>query len=298
MPPSARPRSVPPSSGVARRAGRRGASRRAAPRRRAGSRRARRARRRRSADTPGASRRARSQPRTPPATPNATIRRRRAPSRRSSGTSPGARPPSRPRSLNDSKRCAIDSRSSSISSRKRESRSELAVEHRVDDVRDVVLPRRQLLAHRRRESSRSDDGLRAEPPPDRPLGRGRLRLVDAAPDEVEERRRELVRPGLAALAQERRDERGLRVGRGLLLVLAVVARPALAPEDPEDGADDRERGERGASAASTPAVRSGMRDPVVDAVRSLLVALGVGQLLRDDPVEAVPAARPACRSST
>ena len=84
----------------------------------------------------------------------------------------------------------------------------------------------------------------AQPAPDRPLRRRRLRLVDAAPDEVEERRRELVRAGLASLAQERRDERGLGVGRRLLLVLAVVAGPALAADEPEDDGDDEERRDR------------------------------------------------------
>ena len=42
-------------------------------------------------------------------------------------------------------------------------------------------------------------------------------------DQVEQRRRELERAGLAALAEQRRHERRLGVGRRLLLVLAVVA---------------------------------------------------------------------------
>jgi len=61
-----------------------------------------------------------------------------------------------------------------------------------------------------------------------------LGRVVPAPDQVEERRRELERPGLAALAKEGRHERGLRVRRRLLLVLAVVPGRDLTAEAPED----------------------------------------------------------------
>src|SRR5439155_25313675 len=58
----------------------------------------------------------------------------------------------------------------------------------------------------------------------------------------EERRGELERARLGLLAEERRHERRLGVGRRLLLVLAVVAAPALAPVDrPDDRHEDERR---------------------------------------------------------
>ena len=116
-------------------------------------------------------------------------------------------------------------------------------EDRVDDVRDVALPgaKRLILARRELEIG---DVLGAQAAPDLLLGRDRLRLVDASPDEVEERRSPLVRPRLASLAQQDGDEGGLRVGRRLLLVLAVVARLELTAEERPDGHDHDEGGKR------------------------------------------------------
>ena len=64
----------------------------------------------------------------------------------------------------------------------------------------------------------------SEPAPDRALGRRRHGLVDAAPDQVEERRRELVAsPASPPCRSSVGTSGGLGVGRRLLLVLAVVA---------------------------------------------------------------------------
>jgi hypothetical protein len=67
-----------------------------------------------------------------------------------------------------------------------------AVEHAVDDVRDVALPRAELAIIAGRDLE-VGDRLVTKASPDRALGRRRNRRVDAAPYEVEERRRELVR---------------------------------------------------------------------------------------------------------
>ena len=170
-------------------------------------------------------------------------RRGRAVARPSSGTSflRSTSVPTAP--LNDSKRSDIDSRSSSIRSRKRESRSD-PPSSTASTTPATSSSQRVSSCGSPAESSRSDDVLRAQPGPDLSLRRRRLRLVDAAADEVEQRRRELVRSCLAALAEQRGDERGLGVGRRLLLVLAVVAGATLAPHEPEDGGDDEQRGQR------------------------------------------------------
>ena len=108
-----------------------------------------------------------------------------------------------------------------------------AADHAVHDGGDVLL----VVGHRVGLPGRDLEVghlLLAQAAPGRALGRHRLRGVDAAADQVEERGRELERPGLAALPQERRHERRLGVGRRLLLVLAVVARLRLAAEEPVD----------------------------------------------------------------
>ena len=123
------------------------------------------------------------------------------------------------------------------------------------------------------------DALGPQPAPDAPLGRHVLRGVVAAADQVEERRRELERAGLAALPQQRRHERGLGLGRRLLLVLAVVPRLELAAEAPEDEHGDEERGdrpEREEDQRRAPRVR----DRVVDPLLVALVRGGVLELLR------------------
>ena len=98
------------------------------------------------------------------------------------------------------------------------------LDHAVDDVGDRALPGRQRLVGLRRPRARGRRRSRCRRPPQiDALGRHRRRGEDAAADQVEERRRELERARLAALPQQRRDERRLGVGRRLLLVLAVVA---------------------------------------------------------------------------
>ena len=87
-------------------------------------------------------------------------------------------------------------------------------------------PRRELDLRLARRELEVGDVLAPEAAPDLALRRRRCRAVVPAPDEVEERRRELERPGLASLAEEHRDERRLRLRRRLLLPLAVVRRSA------------------------------------------------------------------------
>ena len=163
----------------------------------------------------------------------------------------------------------------------------VAVQHAVDDVGDVALPRAKLsgLPGGQLEVG---DRLVSEPSPDGALGRRVLCLVDAPTDEVEERCGELVRARLAALAQKRRDESGLRVGRRLLLVLAVVPGPPLASHEPEHGGDEEDRRDRREPEDDhAGSERVGLQR--VDPVAIVLVALGVGELLLDDPVERVSA---------
>ena len=129
--------------------------------------------------------------------------------------------------------------------------------------------------------------LRPETTPDRPIGRRRLGFVDAPSNEVEERRRELVRPRLAALAKQRRHERRFGVGRRLLLVLPVVPRSSLPAQEPEHGRDDEQSRERGEHEN-----RQSRAERVIlerlNAIAVTPVALGIGALLFDDPIESVP----------
>ena len=155
----------------------------------------------------------------------------------------------------------------------------------VDDVRDGRLPRGELDRRSVRELE-IGDVLVPEAAPDAALGRDLARVVVAAPDQVEDRRGELERARLAALPQQRRDERRLGVRRRLLLVLAVVACADLASEAPED---ERRDGERGQDAERQEDERRppGMRDRVVDPLLVALVLLRVVELLGDDLVEPV-----------
>ena len=161
-----------------------------------------------------------------------------------------------------------------------------SVQHSVDDVRDVTFPVAKLAVLAGRELQ-VGDGLVAEPAPDRTLRRGRHGLVDAPPDEVEERRGELVGACLATLPEERRHERRLGIGRRFLLVLAVVAGPPLAAHEPEDGRDEEERRD-GCEAEHDEAGANGMRLQSVDPLVIASVAVGVGLLLLDDAIERLP----------
>src|SRR5207342_2923983 len=138
-----------------------------------------------------------------------------------------------------------------------------ACEDRVDDGRDVLLVGRQLDRRPRRELE-VGDRLVLHAAPDALLGSDRGRLVVAAADQVEERRRELERADRAALAEKRWDERGLEVVGRLLLVLAVIRALALAAEDRVDDAEDRERRperEREQDQSGSPRVVRGAADP-------------------------------------
>ena len=87
--------------------------------------------------------------------------------------------------------------------------------------------------------------------------------VVPAPDQVEQRRGELERAGLAALAEQGRHERRLGVGGRLLLVLAVVSCLGLAAEPPEDRHRDqegRDRPDREDDQRGPPRVRLGLVD--------------------------------------
>ena len=133
----------------------------------------------------------------------------------------------------------------------------------VDDLGDrrlERLDRRFDVAERELEIR---DLLGLEAAPDLPLGRHRLGAVAAAADQVEQRRRELERTRRAALGEQRRDERGLGLGRRLLLVLAVVAtsrargrRPARPGRSP--AAPGRARG-RAAARSSAAGCRARRR---------------------------------------
>ena len=162
-----------------------------------------------------------------------------------------------------------------------------AVEHAVDDVGDVALPGSELSILSCGELE-VRDRLAPEPGPDRPLGRRRLGFVDATTHEVEERGRELVRARLASLSKERGNECGLGIGRRLLLVLAVVSRAALAAHEPEHRPDDEDRRERREAERDEPRSK-GMGLQRVDALAVPSRSLRVRALLRDDPVEGLPA---------
>ncbi len=125
-------------------------------------------------------------------------------------------------------------------SRKRDRVLAATVQDAVDDIRDVPLPGPELDAFARRQPrGRRPSRGGAHPRAGARSSSGRrCRRPD---DEVEQRRRELVRAGLASLPEEHRNERRLGVGRRLLLVLAVVPGTPLAAEEPEDGDDDEKR---------------------------------------------------------
>ena len=187
--------------------------------------------------------------------------------------------------LNALKRGLIFSRSSSIFSRNRESRSEpspmtpfatLATDFS-HGVSSTSVPR---------ESSRSATrSVRRPAQISRSVVTG-SRLVVPASDQVEEGRGELERPRLSALPEERGHERRLGRGRRLLLVLAVVAGAELATERPEDERRDEEGGDRAKreqDQSGTPWVL--LR--VLDALLVLLVLGRVRLLLGDDLPEPV-----------
>ena len=162
----------------------------------------------------------------------------------------------------------------------------LALDHRIDHLGHGRLEVGQLQCRVAHGHLKVGNVLVAEPAPDLALGRDGDRLVAAAADQVEERRRELVRAGRLLLAQQRRHERRLGVGRRLLLVLAVVARLSLPPVDEPDERHQRCRGaepqeqqveERSADVALG----------VVDSVAVVLVRALRADLLGDDLLEPV-----------
>ncbi len=75
---------------------------------------------------------------------------------------------------------------------------------RVDDLRDRRLERLHRSFHVSERELEVGDLLRLQPAPDLPLGRHLVGAVAAAPDQVEERRRELERAGRAALREQAR----------------------------------------------------------------------------------------------
>ena len=125
--------------------------------------------------------------------------------------------------------------------------------------------------------------LRSPPQTQRSVVTGSA-LVVAAADQVEQRRGELVRADPRPLRDERGDERGLELGRRLLLVLAVVADvelAAVAPVHEEHEADRRDEREQREQ-------RERARQPVdrvVDLLAALRVLLGGARLLLDDRFE-------------
>ncbi len=129
----------------------------------------------------------------------------------------------------------------------------------------------------------------SQPAPDAALGRHALGLVAPAPDQVEERRGELVGADPRPLRDERRHERGLQLGGRLLLVLAVVPDVELAAVAPVHEVDERERRDQAEQAEQEQ--RAGeMVDRLVDPLAVFLVLVCGADLLRNDPVERVPLA--------
>ena len=217
-------------------------------------------------------------------------RPRTATSASTSGPSPASAEPARAARLasptlllNAVKRCAIVVRC--VLDPVAEARQPLgaAGEHAVDDRRRRSAPTpSSSLAVAGRELE-VGDLLVPEPAPDLPLGRHRLRRVDAAADQVEERRGELERAGLAALAQQRRHERGLGVGRRLLLVLAVVARlPLAAAERAHDAPMHDERRQDAEQRGRSRSTRHGWCSAFSIFSWSRCERGGVGALLADD----------------
>ncbi len=181
----------------------------------------------------------------------------------------------------------IDSRSSSISSRKRESRS-LPPSSTPSTTSATSRSHARSSRSSPAESSRSEIVSVSQAAPDRALGRRRHGLVDASADQVEERRRELVRAGLAALA---------RAASGRARARCRSAAPARTRGRSPCGArgrgtrtppDDEERRDASRGRATTRPRPDRMRLQRVDAVVVGLVALRVGELLLHDPVERVP----------
>ena len=72
----------------------------------------------------------------------------------------------------------------------------------------------------------------------------RLGVEVAAADEIEQRRRELVRLRRHRATEKRRHEGGGRIGRRSLLVLAVVARPRVGPKEQDDHDEEKDRGSK------------------------------------------------------
>jgi hypothetical protein len=159
-------------------------------------------------------------------------------------------------------------------------------DHVVHDACDCFLEGLELLLRALRELE-VRHVLGAEPAPDGALGRDGCRRVHAAPDQVEERRRELVRADGAALCDERRHERRLELRRRLLLVLAVVAGVVLPPEPAVDPEEDDCSGDEGEHQQAEPRPQ---RVPlrVVDPLAVALGCVRSADLLADDPVEAGP----------
>jgi hypothetical protein len=120
--------------------------------------------------------------------------------------------------------------------------------------------------------------------PHAPLRGDRHRLVPPAANEVEERGGELEGPDRRALAQERRYQRRLELGGRLLLVLALVARPALPSEKPVRGGDDRQARKEGGGQENQDRQRQ-VIEGVSDLLLVALVRSGILALLRDDAIE-------------
>ena len=134
-----------------------------------------------------------------------------------------------------------------------------------EDVVDDLCDGRLECLHRRLDIVEREleigDLLRLQPAPDPPLGRDGLRAIAPASDQVEERRRELERPRRSSLREERGNESRLRLGRRLLLVLAVVARsPARGRSTTRRGRRSRARARARARAGSRSSV-AGCRAP-------------------------------------
>jgi len=160
-------------------------------------------------------------------------------------------------------------------------------EHVVHDVRDRLLERGEPHVGIALADLQVGHRLAAEASPLLLVRRHGRRLVAPAPEQVEQRRRELERARVAVLAQQGRYERGLEVRGRLLLVLAVVLGLPLAPGPPPDGQNDRERrqhpeGEQEQGRPAHVLLR------VVDPAAIAREALVVGPLLAKDPLQGLP----------
>ena len=190
--------------------------------------------------------------------------------------------------LNELKRSEFPVRSSSIRSRKSESRSgpSATIESTTWATGASKASTGGLDVSERQLEVR--DLLRLQPAPDLPFRRHRLGAIAATPDQVEQRRRELERPRRAALGEETRHERRLGLGRRLLLVLPVVARPVLPAAAPPD---ERDHGERGPEREQEQERERSWQvvERLVDLALVALVRRRVRPLLGDDLLEARPA---------